>query len=778
VKVKDAWRDLVRRQPALAELVCSDPTASEGWQVYTLADAYKPRPKLRYVVDGLFPLPSLSIVYGAPGTLKSLLMADMAVSVAAGAPWLPLPSAALERGIPTLPVAVLWCDFDNGPRITHERFEALGRARHLAETVPLSYVSMPSPWLDAHNTTAIAVLAQCMHELGTLLVCLDNLTVVRGKAEENSAEMGSVMANFRRLAEDTGAAVILIHHQRKNTQGGKGQDMTARAGDRLRGHSSIEAAIDLALLVEREPQSSILDLQSTKTRGVDALPFRAQFTYEYKTGTTELATARFFGFEHAWRLNLARRHLSREQKQAIAFNLRREGWTQERIAQALSVSQATISMWLIEFTNSDKLPTTNRLEGKDGKRYPARKPRQPSTSKIVEAGKAEEVVRTAGAPLQQPASSEESSPVREVTLTRPAAERQHAAMTADQWLATAQEGNGRMVVEGTPENHTEIPGPLSVQFGLSARPQAPDTQERCWPTLVGQLYAALCRAEDLQELVIIIRSWNPQRRAECRDRCLYIIGRLHIVEEVLEHEIAGDAPDLQAEGLSHHERSPHAHEAIPSDPIDEQSKEVRTLPEGAPVASVDTLDEIRRGEQEGGVVPSYQGAFLATSAEPRHKGISNEAIDATRQTHLVDGMALPLMPAGHEVADVRERGGETGIGPQGIGGESAHEHLGVDRAPQAIERAQVGEVSDMDVDATEAFVARLETVSDANEQSHAHRQAVMEQVKALRAEQRSFREIAAILNAEGVATFTGQGRRHHWMLSRLLHAIEAEDQTP
>lgn len=149
------------------------------------------------------------------------------------------------------------------------------------------------------------------------------------------------------------------------------------------------------------------------------------------------------------------------------------------------------------------------------------------------------------------------------------------------------------------------------------------------------------------------------------------------------------------------------------------------------------------------------------STESGHNSISNEAIDTTGQTHLVDGMPLPLMPAGHEVADVGEKGGETGIGPQGIGGEAAQEYLGVDRAPQAIEHVQADDVSDMDMDATETFVARHETMSDANEQAHAHRQDVIARVKALRAEQRSFRDIAATLNAEGVATFTGQGRWHH-----------------
>jgi hypothetical protein len=89
----------------------------------------------------------------------------------------------------------------------------------------------------------------------------------------------------------------------------------------------------------------------------------------------------------------------------------------------------------------------------------------------------------------------------------------------------------------------------------------------------------------------------------------------------------------------------------------------------------------------------------------------------------------------------------------------------------------VDDVSDMDMDATETFVARHETMADGNEKSRAHRQWVTERVKALRVEQRSFREIAAILNADGVATFTGQGRWHHWMLSRLLQAIETNDQT-
>jgi hypothetical protein len=294
-KVRELWLDLARRHPELAEVVSGEPATSEGWQLFTLADAYQPRSSLIYVVRGLFPLPSLSIVYGAPGTIKSLLLADMAISVAAGLPWLPpLPQASGAAKI-TQQVGVLWCDFDNGPRTTHERFEALGRARDLPATIPLSYVSMPSPWLDAGHADAMRALAQRIHALNAKLMIIDNLTTIKGVADENSAQMANVMANFRRLTEDTGAAVILLHHQRKDSHQRSGSDTAGRAGDRLRGHSSIEAAVDLALLVERPPHADAVTLQGTKVRGVDVSPFGAQFTYDHKPGTSELATAKFYG---------------------------------------------------------------------------------------------------------------------------------------------------------------------------------------------------------------------------------------------------------------------------------------------------------------------------------------------------------------------------------------------------------------------------------------------------------------------------------------------------
>jgi len=266
-----------------------DPEA-DPWRVFTLTDAYLERPPIEYIAAGLFPLPSLNIVYGAPGTLKSLIMADLAVCVAAGELWLP-PAAWMPgaTGFATKHTPAMWIDFDNGARPTHERIGALARARNLPTDTPLYYYTLPTPWLDASKPESMGNLINRIISKGAQLVVIDNLGLISGGAAEGTEAMIPIMGALRQLAEATGAAIVVIHHQRKT---GK---LTTRAGETLRGHSSIEAALDLAILVEREEGSNIISLKSTKTRGVDVYPFSAEFTYTHKPNTTELETAKFWG---------------------------------------------------------------------------------------------------------------------------------------------------------------------------------------------------------------------------------------------------------------------------------------------------------------------------------------------------------------------------------------------------------------------------------------------------------------------------------------------------
>jgi hypothetical protein len=84
-----------------------------------------------------------------------------------------------------------------------------------------------------------------------------------------------------------------VHHQRKS---GGSSDKGIRKGEMLRGHSSIEAALDLALLVERKEGEDSVAIIPTKVRGFrEHNIFGALFTYDHRPGTRDLALGRFYG---------------------------------------------------------------------------------------------------------------------------------------------------------------------------------------------------------------------------------------------------------------------------------------------------------------------------------------------------------------------------------------------------------------------------------------------------------------------------------------------------
>lgn len=265
-----------------------DPEDTTQWQLRTLANAYEKREPTQYVVEKYLTAGSLNILYGPPAAMKSMLLADLCACVVGGSEWLP-GSQGGGKGIKTNQGPVFWVDMDNGTRRTDERIEAVARAHNLPDDAPFNYVSMPMPPLNVADLDMMIYLKTIIRTLGARLTIIDNLGLITGEIEENSAAMAMVMGYLRQIAEGTNTSMVVIHHQRKGGANG------GRAGDALRGHSSIEAAVDLALHVMREPGKGEVSIRSTKTRGVDVPPVMALFNYEHTTGTDDLSRAWFSG---------------------------------------------------------------------------------------------------------------------------------------------------------------------------------------------------------------------------------------------------------------------------------------------------------------------------------------------------------------------------------------------------------------------------------------------------------------------------------------------------
>jgi len=293
LKAKDIMAAAHKRDIAkVRELTGQQEVSAHPWSAsrYTLSDAFEPRPAREYAIAPLIRMPSLSIFYGRPGGFKTLLALSAAAAVASGQKWLTqLPSSDQDIGFETLKAPALYIDFDNGRDEMAEKVEAIARGMNLLADDPFVYYSMPAPRLNCRDASSIALLETVIRNEGARFVVLDNLGLISGGADENSAEMAEVMGNLRWLSEETSAAIFVVHHTRKTTA------IKTRAGESIRGHSSIEAAIDLGLMVEREDASDMATLYPAKVRGAPIRPFGALFSYEHKESGNELASCRFWG---------------------------------------------------------------------------------------------------------------------------------------------------------------------------------------------------------------------------------------------------------------------------------------------------------------------------------------------------------------------------------------------------------------------------------------------------------------------------------------------------
>jgi ParB-like chromosome segregation protein Spo0J len=234
--------------------------------------------------------------------------------------------------------------------------------------------------------------------------------------------------------------------------------------------------------------------------------------------------------ELALSLNLTRRHLSRGQKQALAIQLRQEGWTQDRIAQVLCMSQATVSSWLVEFISSDKLAHPAQVHGKDGKQYPGRKPRRSSAQRTQVSARTGPEAPTVSTASQAQAPSE---PLSRTEGTAPAS------------IPPAEQSpNGDTPPPIQHEDHQMFHGALPENYSHDdvVNPTAPPLVG-----LVGALHDYLLMYGDLEDLGRTGRSWSPQVRADFLQQSTYIIGQLQAIGQGLEQAVEHDqvAPDAE-----------------------------------------------------------------------------------------------------------------------------------------------------------------------------------------------------------------------------------------
>ncbi|KGE04366.1 AAA family ATPase [Pseudohaliea rubra] len=216
-------------QPMLATQTQREEKPSERFQLLT-PEQLRALPPMDWLVKGLLPSQGVAAIYGAPGSGKTFVALDLALTLSEGVGnWFELKCKqafvtyiALEGHAGIAKRVAAWASHNNNAPV---------EARFVLSALDLRRPEHVSALVDAIPQSEGVPAA----------IFIDTLNQAAPGADENSSsDMGLLMAAANRISRDIGALVILVHHTGKDADRG------------LRGHSSMNAAVDTAILVEKK----------------------------------------------------------------------------------------------------------------------------------------------------------------------------------------------------------------------------------------------------------------------------------------------------------------------------------------------------------------------------------------------------------------------------------------------------------------------------------------------------------------------------------------------
>jgi hypothetical protein len=265
------------------------------------ADAiFAPVPPPEWICEGLRLAHGCGVAcfggYGYSG--KTVIAQSIALSVATGSDVFGVFRATRGR--------VLHLDYEQGSRVTRERYQRLARAMGASlEDVGdrLRLAVFPSVYLDDRD--AADVFARTLE--GFDLVIVDAIRGAAPTLEENSSEVRRVIDLLGRESERTGALPLALAHARKPTPAGKGGDSpSGEAKFSLRGSSAIfDALSQLFVLGGAKGEAVRVEHEKDRIYGVPLADFGV------RVEDVEGAHAANGPIDRRWGLRVV--HLDREQ---------------------------------------------------------------------------------------------------------------------------------------------------------------------------------------------------------------------------------------------------------------------------------------------------------------------------------------------------------------------------------------------------------------------------------------------------------------------------------
>jgi hypothetical protein len=201
------------------------------WKLLKAVDAFKPRQKMDWIVEGLFLPQTVNIIAAEGGTGKTWLGLSLCSCIARGVPWL---------GRKVLQGSALYVDEEMGENFILDREVMAIRGIMGDDSLPIGIYS--GVGIDLREQSDLNRLDIEIQNGGYRFVVLDSLSsLAAGMDENNAKDTAPMLQSLREIARQNGACIILMHHTNKSGI--------------YRGSTDLKAKVDLMLVISGTPDN-------------------------------------------------------------------------------------------------------------------------------------------------------------------------------------------------------------------------------------------------------------------------------------------------------------------------------------------------------------------------------------------------------------------------------------------------------------------------------------------------------------------------------------------
>jgi hypothetical protein len=205
-------------------------------------------PPVEWLIDGMLEVGAQAVLFGPSGEGKTFVAIDWALCVGTGRPW-------QERMVKQGPVVYVVAEGGRGIR----RRVAAWLQNQALTTVDNAFFLLEAVQLRNSDDFHLLIERLKRQNVQPCLIVLDTFArCFVGGDENTSKDVGEFIDACRRLNEQTGATILVVHH-------------TGKTGDQERGSSALRAAAD-AMIKVSVTHGSVIAIENDKQKDEEQCP--------------------------------------------------------------------------------------------------------------------------------------------------------------------------------------------------------------------------------------------------------------------------------------------------------------------------------------------------------------------------------------------------------------------------------------------------------------------------------------------------------------------------